>query len=129
VPQTATLDPVTRRDQNTVATRLAGVAATSGIYFGAARVVRGPGDADAVLPGEVIVAHAFSPALLALLPFAGALVIDQHATLSRGLILAREFRVPAVVAVPDATTRIATGDEVLVNGMTGVVNVVHRHRR
>ena len=42
---------------------------------------------------------------------------------SHGAVVAREYGIPAVVGVPDATTRIATGDEVTVDGAAGTVTV------
>jgi pyruvate,water dikinase len=38
-------------------------------------------------------------------------------------VVAREYGIPAVVGVPDATTRIETGDVVTVDGAAGVVRV------
>jgi rifampicin phosphotransferase len=38
-----------------------------------------------------------------------------------GAVVAREYGIPAVVGVPDATSRIATGQRVRVDGTSGVV--------
>jgi pyruvate,water dikinase len=38
-------------------------------------------------------------------------------------VVAREYGIPAVVGVADATTRIKTGDEVTVDGAGGVVTL------
>jgi pyruvate,water dikinase len=40
---------------------------------------------------------------------------------SHGAVVAREYGIPAVVGVPDATSRIATGQNVHVDGTSGVV--------
>ena len=40
---------------------------------------------------------------------------------SHGAVVAREYGIPAVVAVPDATSRITTGQQIHVNGTSGVV--------
>jgi phosphohistidine swiveling domain-containing protein len=129
VPEATTLDrPVTAPDRAT-STRLHGTPAGGGITFGIARRVMRVGEAEALRPGEVLVAPALTPALLALLPIAGAIVVERPASLSAGLGRARELHVPTVVALPDATTRIATGDEVLVDGTSGAVTVVHHRRR
>ena len=40
---------------------------------------------------------------------------------SHGAVVAREYGIPAVVGVPDATTRITTGERITVDGTTGSV--------
>jgi pyruvate,water dikinase len=40
---------------------------------------------------------------------------------SHGAMVAREYGIPAVVGVPDATTRIATGETITVDGSAGTV--------
>jgi pyruvate,water dikinase len=40
---------------------------------------------------------------------------------SHGAVVAREYGIPAVVGVPDATARIATGQNVTVDGAAGTV--------
>jgi len=41
--------------------------------------------------------------------------------MSHGAVVAREYGIPAVVGVPDATARIATGEHVTVDGSAGTV--------
>lgn len=40
---------------------------------------------------------------------------------SHGAVVAREYGIPAVVGVPGATTRVATGTRLSVDGAAGVV--------
>ena len=40
---------------------------------------------------------------------------------SHGAVVAREYGIPAVVGVPDATTEIATGEQLTVDGTRGLV--------
>jgi pyruvate,water dikinase len=49
--------------------------------------------------------------------------MEMGGMMSHGAVVAREYGIPAVVGVPDATTRIATGDMIIVDGSTGVVAV------
>jgi phosphoenolpyruvate-protein kinase (PTS system EI component) len=42
---------------------------------------------------------------------------------SHGAVVAREYGIPAVVGVPDATLRITTGQEITVHGATGLVDL------
>jgi pyruvate,water dikinase len=57
-------------------------------------------------------------------PLISALVIERGGMLSHGAIIAREFGIPSVVGVKDATTRIGHGRTVHVNGDTGIVQLV-----
>ncbi|MBI4491476.1 MAG: hypothetical protein HY690_01630, partial [Chloroflexi bacterium] len=55
---------------------------------------------------------------------AGALVMEMGGMMSHGAVVAREYGLAAVVGVPEATTRLATGMRVRVDGSSGVVVVV-----
>jgi rifampicin phosphotransferase len=41
--------------------------------------------------------------------------------MSHGAVVAREYGIPAVVGVPDATERIATGQRIIVDGSAGTI--------
>jgi rifampicin phosphotransferase len=43
--------------------------------------------------------------------------------MSHGAVVAREYGIPAVVGVADATERLKTGQEVTVDGSAGTVSV------
>ncbi len=44
--------------------------------------------------------------------------------MTHGSIVAREYGIPAVVGVDQATPRLKTGDRVRMNGSTGVIEVI-----
>jgi pyruvate,water dikinase len=103
---------------------LRGLAASPGAYTGRARVVRTVDDGAALEAGEVLIAPAASPGWAPLLMAAGALVTEIGGALSHGAIIAREYGLPAVLNVGDATRRIRTGQLVHVDGSAGVVRLV-----
>lgn len=72
-------------------------------------------------PGDVLVVRTLDPGLAGWLPGLAGLVAETGASLSHLAILAREYGVPTVVAVPDALSRFAAGTRVLVDGATGEV--------
>jgi pyruvate,water dikinase len=49
--------------------------------------------------------------------------MELGGTLSHGVIIAREYGIPAVVGVKNATRIIKTGDIITVNGNTGRVYI------
>src|SRR5207253_2959256 len=72
-------------------------------------------------PGEVLVAPSTDPGWTPLFLTAGALVMEMGGMMSHGAVVAREYGIPAVVGVVNATGRITTGDQVTVDGSAGTV--------
>jgi len=97
-----------------------GTPASPGTARGVAHVMLSPADAR-LEPGEVLVAPATDPGWTPLFLTASALVMEMGGMMSHGAVVAREYGIPAVVGVPDATTRIATGEHVVVDGSAGTV--------
>jgi rifampicin phosphotransferase len=97
-----------------------GTPASPGIARGIARVILSPVGAR-LEPGEVLVAPSTDPGWTPLFLTAGALVMEMGGMMSHGAVVAREYGIPAVVGVPDATGRIATGEHVTVDGSAGTV--------
>ncbi len=71
--------------------------------------------------GSVLVVQTLEPELAGVLPDLAGLVSETGSALSHLAILAREYGVPTVVAVPDALRRYPEGESVLVDGGTGEV--------
>ncbi|MFC9335660.1 PEP/pyruvate-binding domain-containing protein [Arthrobacter sp. NPDC057009] len=101
---------------------LAGAPASAGTVTGKARVILDPAGAH-LEPGEILVAPSTDPGWTPLFMTAGALVMEMGGPISHGAVVAREYGIPAVVGVPDATLRISTGDTVTVDGAAGTVIV------
>ncbi|MEV8508394.1 PEP/pyruvate-binding domain-containing protein [Actinoplanes sp. NPDC051475] len=101
---------------------LTGVGAAAGRVTGPARVVTDPATAR-VEPGEILVAPTTDPGWTPLFLTAGALVTETGAIMAHGPTVAREYGIPAVISVPDATRRIATGQVVTVDGAAGTVTI------
>ena len=102
---------------------LRGTPASAGTVTAAARVVLDPAGAH-LEPGEVLVVPSTDPGWTPLFLTAGGLVMEMGGANSHGAVVAREYGIPAVVGVPDATSRIATGQRVRVDGTSGLVIVV-----
>lgn len=129
----ATKDAIGRSDiygrsQLTVRRRrsheLRGRAGSPGIHRGAARVIRSKEDYLRVLPGDIVVSQTASPELVSLLDVAGGLVTDVGGVLCHLVTVARELRIPVVVATRTATEHLVDGDVIVVNGNNGVVTRV-----
>jgi pyruvate,water dikinase len=97
-----------------------GTPASPGTAHGIAHVMLSPAGAR-LEPGEVLVAPATDPGWTPLFLTASALVMEMGGMMSHGAVVAREYGIPAVVGVPDATTRIVTGERIVVDGSAGTV--------
>lgn len=100
---------------------LRGMPASPGRASGPVRVVRGPEDFGRFLPGEVLVAQVTAPAWTPLFDRAAAVVTDGGSLAAHASLVAREYGIPAVVGVGDATARLREGQWVTVDGSTGTV--------
>jgi pyruvate,water dikinase len=101
---------------------LSGVGASAGRVTGPARVVEDPATAY-LEPGEILVAATTDPGWTPLFLTAAGLVTETGAIMAHGPTVAREYGIPAVISVPDATRRITTGQIITVDGRTGAVTL------
>ncbi len=99
---------------------LSGTPASAGTVTGVARVILEPVGAH-LEPGEILVAPSTDPGWTPLFLTAGGLVMEMGGANSHGAVVAREYGIPAVVGVPDATGRIATAQRITVDGTAGTV--------
>ena len=105
-----------------------GVSVGEGQVTGTARIIPSAeaGLARDIAPGDILVAPFTDAPWTPLFVVAGAVVVETGGVLSHAATVAREFNIPAVVMVKDATSLIADGDTVTVDGATGTVTVVTR---
>ena len=108
----------------TGARELKGIAAARGSYSGPARVITGEEQFERLQPGDVLVCPITSPVWSILFAKVGALVTDSGGVLSHPAIIAREYGIPAVVATGNATQIISDGQQVVVDGNRGIVQLV-----
>ena len=99
---------------------LRGTPASPGTVTAEARVILDPTGVR-LEPGEILVAPSTDPGWTPLFLTAGGLVMEMGGAMSHGAVVAREYGIPAVVGVPDATDRIVTGERITVDGSAGTV--------
>jgi phosphohistidine swiveling domain-containing protein len=104
----------------TAAGALSGSPASAGTVTAPARVILDPVGAH-LEPGEILVAPSTDPGWTPLFLTAGGLVMEMGGPNSHGAVVAREYGIPAVVGVADATSLLRTGQEVTVDGGAGTV--------
>ena len=103
---------------------LEGMPASSGRADGVARVILDLADADRLGEGEILVTCATTPAWTPLFARAAAVITDGGSLAAHASLVAREYGIPAVVALGDATHRIIDGEHITVDGSAGVVELL-----
>jgi len=101
--------------------QMVGQPASSGIAAGKARVILRAEDLFAFQPGEILVCDAIEPNMTFVVPLAAGIVERRGGMLIHGAIIAREYGIPCVTGIPDATTLIPNGTPVTVDGFLGIV--------
>jgi len=105
------------------ARQLVGQPAGPGIAKGRARVIQKHSDLADFKHGEVLVCDAVDPNITFVVPLATAVVERRGGMLIHGAIIAREYGLPCITGIPDATTLVKTGDEITVDGYLGIVTL------
>ncbi len=96
-----------------------GLGASRGVAKGRLRVLRDVAALDQVEPGDILVAENIDPGWTSVFPLLSGLVTETGGLLSHGALLAREYGIPAVMGVRDATRRFETGGMVEIDGASG----------
>jgi pyruvate,water dikinase len=86
-------------------------------------VIRGPHEFSRMRKGAVLVAPFTAPVWTPLFRLASAVITEIGSPVSHAAIVAREYGIPAVVAVPNATSVLRDGQHVHVDGARGVIRI------
>jgi phosphoenolpyruvate synthase/pyruvate phosphate dikinase len=103
---------------------LKGFGVSGGTATGKARVILRADTDEQLLAGEILVAPFTDPGWTPYFVPAAAIVMDEGGVISHGSIVAREYGIPAVVNVGNATKIIKTGQKIQVDGNQGVVRIL-----
>ncbi|HTO13648.1 MAG TPA: PEP-utilizing enzyme, partial [Candidatus Binatia bacterium] len=104
---------------------LVGYGVSPGVVTGRVRVLRSI-EGIGHLSGEIVVFPAIEPTLTPIFPLVGGVIAEMGGLLSHAAILAREYGLPAVVGVRDATRRLHDGDRIELDGASGRIRLLER---
>jgi nucleoside-diphosphate-sugar epimerase/phosphohistidine swiveling domain-containing protein len=102
---------------------LIGAGVSGGRVRGRVRII-GPDTIDDLEAGEILVAEVTDVGYTAAFSYAGAVVTELGGPMSHAAVVAREFGIPCVVDVHDATRRLPPGAVIEVDGTTGTIQVL-----
>lgn len=102
---------------------LVGLAVSSGVVEGRARVILNMADAD-LEEGDILVTTFTDPSWTPLFVSIKGLVTEVGGLMTHGAVIAREYGLPAVVGVENATKFIKDGQQIRVHGTEGYVEIL-----
>lgn len=109
--------------ENIPAEAIVGLPVSSGVIEGRARVILNMEDAD-LEEGDILVTAFTDPSWTPLFVSIKGLITEVGGLMTHGVVIAREYGLPAVVGVENATKRIKDGQRIRVNGTEGYVEIL-----
>lgn len=100
-----------------------GVPISPGVVQGRARVLHSASEKK-LLPGEILIARATDPGWTPLFINARGIILEIGGALQHGAVVAREYGIPCVSGVDDATSQVKDGQLVEVDGSNGIVRLL-----
>ncbi|MCK6255321.1 phosphoenolpyruvate synthase [Fictibacillus sp. KIGAM418] len=109
--------------ENIPAKAIAGLPVSSGVIEGRARVILNMEDAD-LEEGDILVTSFTDPSWTPLFVSLKGLVTEVGGLMTHGAVIAREYGLPAVVGVENATELIRDGQQIRVHGTEGYIEIL-----
>ncbi|MGG3674833.1 phosphoenolpyruvate synthase [Bacillus nitratireducens] len=109
--------------ENLPAEAIVGLPVSSGVIEGRARVILNMEDAN-LEDGDILVTAFTDPGWTPLFVSIKGLVTEVGGLMTHGAVIAREYGLPAVVGVENATKRIKDGQRIRVHGTEGYIEVL-----
>ena len=103
---------------------LIGTGVSGGTITGRAVVLSDPDQMKKLAENDILVTQQTDPGWGPILFLVKGLVMERGGMLSHGAILAREYGIPTVVAIPEVTRKLTTGMQIRVDGDRGVVEIL-----
>jgi phosphoenolpyruvate synthase/pyruvate phosphate dikinase len=120
-PRKGQVSPAWKGFSSPKARQMVGQPASPGLAKGPARVVLETSELFHFKAGDILVCDAVDPSMTFVAPLVAGIVERRGGMLIHGSIIAREYGIPCVTGIPQATSLIHTGDSVTVDGYLGIV--------
>ncbi|NRB41216.1 MAG: pyruvate, water dikinase, partial [Pseudomonadales bacterium] len=104
--------------------QIVGRPVSRGVVEANARVAFSISEAQALLPGEILVAPITDVGWTPYFSMISGLITDVGSAVSHGAVIAREYGLPAIVNTRVATQRLKTGDRIRLDANTGIVTIL-----
>lgn len=104
---------------------LSGIGCCPGRVHAKVRVVEHPQEIDS-LNGDILVTSSTDPGWVTLFPSASGIIVERGSLLSHSAIVSREMGIPCIVSVTGLLRTLKTGDEIIMNGSTGEIQIMNK---
>jgi phosphohistidine swiveling domain-containing protein len=104
---------------------LKGIGCSPGRVTGRVRVVTDPAE-EPSLNGDILVTSSTDPGWVTLFPGALGIIVERGSLLSHSAIVSREMGKPCIVGVTGLLKTLKTGDEIEMDGSTGIIRTISR---
>jgi phosphohistidine swiveling domain-containing protein len=101
-----------------------GLAASGGRIKGRVKVLESVMEGEKLNKGDILVTKQTDPGWAMVFPIIGGLIVERGGALSHGAIVAREFGIPAVIGIEGITSHLKDGDEVILDGDLGKIQIL-----
>jgi len=102
---------------------LQGAPVSPGVVTGPARIVHTTQDLERLQTGDILVARTATPEWTPSFAVVAGLITDVGGPLSHSSIIAREYGLPSVMGVQQATLTITEGQMITLDGSRGLVRL------
>jgi pyruvate,water dikinase len=116
--------PVQLRNHRLASQRLQGIGASAGLVEGRVSIIHSLKNLPPIDRATIVVVPYTDSGWAPLLAQAGGLIAETGGRLSHGAIVAREYRIPAVMDVHNATQILQDGQQIRIDGQQGIVEIL-----
>ena len=109
--------------QTGMRTELIGTACSAGVVRARVKLVTSTASHTS-LDGSILCTYATDPGYVVLFPSAAGILTERGSLLSHAAIVSREMGIPCIVGIEGLMARLKDGDEVLMDGSTGVIKIL-----
>jgi pyruvate,water dikinase len=104
---------------------LSGQACSPGVVQATVRLITHPSQIDR-LHGNILATYSTDPGWVVLFPSAAGILTERGSLLSHAAIVSREMGLPCIVGIPNLMQRLQDGDEIIMDGSTGIIKILNR---
>ena len=101
-----------------------GIPVSPGIIKGEVKILIHPEESNKLKKGDILITKATNPSWTPLFLKIGGLITEMGGPISHGSVIAREYGIPAIAGVYNATSRFKDGQLIRLNGETGKVEIL-----
>jgi pyruvate,water dikinase len=108
---------------------LQGAPGAPGVARGPVRVIGSLAELERIQPGDIVVTYAIDPAWTPVFGIIAGVISVEGGMLAHAAVLGREYGLPVVLGVKNATSRLRDGDLVQIDGSSGAIGLLNETRQ